>query len=236
MKLFGTRLAVLTMGFASLALFSNADSKTFTNIEQMDRWHACSACANAGGGATYSMTQNQSSPSLDGNSTRFSLGGTTPWSHALFYRWMSNDSTATHFVYDLNYYYKNASGSSGMEFSVSQRKGYQWYRWDTQCSYLNGNWRLWDNKYGRWVDTSIPCKRPSPYTWTHVIFEGQRVSGKVLFVSITVNGKKYYVNKSYYPKAMSSSNSAVNIHYQMNGDRYQTDYQTWGDKFTLKYW
>jgi len=230
MRLFGFLTMVCGMATASLA------QTTFTKIESMSGWHACSGCANAGGGATYSMVRGISSPSLDGNSTRFSLGGTTPWSHALFYRTMSTNSTATNFVYDVHYYYKSASGSAGMEFSVSQRKGYKWYRWDTQCSYVYGNWRLWDSKYGRWVNTSIPCRRPSPYSWTHVTFEDKRVNGKVLFAAITVNGKKYYVNRSYYPKSMPSNGSKVSIHYQLNGNRYQTDYSTWGDKFTLKYW
>ncbi|MDT8066562.1 MAG: hypothetical protein ROO76_00185 [Terriglobia bacterium] len=229
------RLAAILFAASVLSLAAVAQT-TFSNIEAMSGWHSCSGCANAGGGATYSMTQHIKSPSLNGSSTKFSLGGTTPWSHALFYRNMSTNSTATHFVYDLHYYYKSASGSSGMEFSVSQRKGYKWYRWDTQCSYLNGNWRLWDNKYARWVDTSIPCHRPSPYSWTHVTFEGRRYNGKVLFVSITVNGKKYYVNRSYYPKSMSSSSSRVIIHYQLNGNKYQTDYSTWGNKFKLTYW
>jgi hypothetical protein len=44
------------------------------------------------------------------------------------------------------------------------------------------------------------------------------------------------VNRSYYPKSMPSNGSKVSIHYQLNGNRYQTDYSTWGDKFTLKYW
>ena len=154
MRLFGFLTMVCGMATASLA------QTTFTKIESMSGWHACSGCANAGGGATYSMVRGIRTPSLDGNSTRFSLGGTTPWSHALFYRTMSTNSTATNFVYDVHYYYKSASGSAGMEFSVSQRKGYKWYRWDTQCSYVYGNWRLWDSKYGRWVNTSIPCRRP----------------------------------------------------------------------------
>jgi hypothetical protein len=230
MKYFGLLIMVCGMTCAGFA------QTTFSNIEQMSGWNACSGCANAGGGATYSMTRGVSTPSLDGKSSKFSLGGSTPWSHALFYRNMSTNSTATNFVYDVHYYYKSASASSGMEFSVSQRKGYKWYRWDTQCSYLDGDWRLWDNKNARWVNTSIPCHRPSPYTWTHVTFEGQRVNGMVKFVAITVNGKKYYVNKSYYPKSMSSSSSRVIIHYQLNGNRYQTDYTNWGDKFTLKYW
>jgi len=196
----------------------------------------CSECANAGGGATYSMTRGISSPSLDGRSTRFTLGGTKAWSHALYYRWMSSNSSASNFVYDIYYYFKNPGASSGMEFSSSQRKGYKWYRWDTQCSFLLGVWQLWDNSSGRWIKTSIPCKRPTAYRWNHLIIEGKRRDGRVLFVSLTLNGKKYYINKSYAPKSMSSSSSAVNIHFQLNGNKYQTDYQVWGDKFTLKYW
>ncbi|HEU5399857.1 MAG TPA: hypothetical protein VFU86_00795 [Terriglobales bacterium] len=229
------RLAVILFAGSIMTLAAGAQT-TFSNIEAMSGWHACSACANAGGGATYSMIQGVSSPSLNGDSTKFNLGGSTPWSHALFYRNMSYNSTATHFVYDVHYYYKTPGASSGMEFSVSQRKGYKWYRWDTQCSYVTGNWRLWDNKYARWVNTSIPCHRPSPYTWTHVAFEGHRYNGKVVFVSITVNGKKYYVNRSYYPKSMSTSSSRVIIHYQLNGNKYETDYSTWGNKFKLTYW
>lgn len=230
MKLLGILFAICAMAVAAGA------QKTFYNIEAMSGWHSCSACANAGGGATYSMTRFISSPSLNGKSTKFSLGGTKPWSHALFYRTMSTNSTATHFIYDVHYYYKTPKASSGMEFSVSQRKGYKWYRWDTQCSYINGNWRLWDNKYARWVNTSVPCHRPSPYTWTHVVFEGKRYNGKVYFISITINGKKYYLNRSYYPKSMSTTNSLVTVHYQMNGNKYETDYNTWGNKFKLTYW
>lgn len=230
------RLAMILFAASMMLTLTAGAQTTFTNIEAMSGWHSCSACANAGGGATYSMIRGVASPSLNGKSTKFNLGGTTPWSHALFYRTMSNNGTATHFTYDVHYYYKTPGASSGMEFSVSQRKGYQWYRWDTQCSYVTGNWRLWDNKYARWVNTSVPCHRPTPYTWTHVTFENKRYNGKVVFISITVNGHKYYLNKSYYPKSMSTSNSAVIIHYQLNGNKYQTDYSTWGNQFKLTYW
>lgn len=223
--------AVVLFGAASLSA-----QTTFTRIEEMSGWHMCSSCANAGGGATYSMTQGISSPALDGSSTKFTLGGTTPWSHSLYYRWMSGNSTATNFVYEVNQYMKNPKASSGMEYSVSQRKGYEWYRWDTQCSYIKGNWRLWDNANARWVDIGIPCTRPAAYTWRRIKFEGKRYNGKVVFVAITINGQKYYVNRSFYPKKMSSSTSAVIIHFQLNGDATQTDYAVWGDSFKLTYW
>jgi hypothetical protein len=230
------RILLAGMFLAVLSLSTANAATTFSNIEQMDGWKWCSECAKAGGGATMSMTRNQSSPSLDGASTKFTLGGTTPWSHSLYYKRLSSDSTATNFTYDVYYYMKTPSAASGMEFSVSQRVGYKWYRVDTQCSFLNGNWRIWDNAAGHWYDVSAPCKRSTPYTWRHVVLEGKRSNGKVVFVSITDNGQKYYLNKSFYPKSMSTSSSSVTMHFQLNGDRYQTDYQVWGDKFKVTYW
>jgi hypothetical protein len=229
-------VALLLMLAGAISL--HGQTKTvFSNVQRMDRWHQCSGCANAGGGAITSMTPGVKTPSLSGSAAKFFLGGTKPWSHALYYRWMSSNNKATNFIYDINYYYLNsASNSSGMEFSASQRIGYKWYRFDTQCSFLLGAWQLWDNANGHWVKTSIPCNRPSAYKWNHLVIEGKRVNGRVLFVSISLNGNKHYLNKSFAPKSMGSSSSAVNIHFQLNGDRYQHDYSVVGDKFTLTYW
>lgn len=215
---------------------STSGSTTHYRIEEKSGWVGCSACANAGGGSPTSMTQGINSPSLDGNSAKFFLGGTTPWSHALYYKRVGESSTATNFVYEVNYYFTKPSASGGMEFSASQRNGYKWYRWDTQCSFVNSRWRLWDNANVKWRDTSIPCTRPSAYKWTKVVFEGKRSSGKVVFVSITVNGKKYYLNRSYYPRSMSNTSKSITVHFQLNGNAYQTDYLVWGDRFSLKYW
>ena len=68
-----------------------------------------------------------------------------------------------------------------------------------------------------------------------MVFEGHRHNGKVVFVSIMVNGTKHYLNRSYYPKSMSTSSSRVIIHYQLNGNRYETDYSTWGDTLKMTY-
>jgi hypothetical protein len=218
---------------------TSGSTSTSTNhyaIEDKSGWNACSACANAGGEAIVKMTQGITSPSLDGKSAKFFLGGTKPWSHALYYRRMGDNSSATNFVYEVNYYFNNPAASAGMEFSASQRKDYKWYRWDTQCSFVTHYWRLWDNANSTWKDTSIPCNRPSAYKWTKVVFEGKRVDGKVVFVSITVNGHKHYINRGYYPTPKSTKSSSVNIHFQLNGNRYQNDYSVWGDKFKLAYW
>lgn len=228
--------ASVSFSVSSTTTSSTSTGTYFYDVEEMSGWNWCSACANAGGGAVLGFTQNVSSPSQDGDATKFFLGGTTPWSHALYYKRLSSNSTATNFVYEVNYYYKTPSAPSGMEYSISQRKGYEWYRVDTQCSYINGNWRLWDNAGVRWVDTSIACPRPTAYQWTKVVFEGKRQDGKIIFVSITVNGVKHYINRSFYPKKMSTSNSSITVHFQLNGNATQTDYSVWGDNFRVHYW
>lgn len=207
----------------------------YSRIEEMTGWGDCTDCAGGGENAIYSMTKNQSTPSLDGNSAKFWLGGSTPFSHGLWWRRMATNKTATNFVFDMYYRIDNPSKSQGLEFAANQHLSSGWYKWSTQCSFGSNMWRTWDSKNSRWVDTGIACTRPPANTWQHVVFEYKRYNGKAVFVSITVNGKKNYVNKSFYPRG-DAGDGSIGIHYQMNGDRYQNDYTTWVDKMKLSVW
>jgi hypothetical protein len=229
------RATLIGLLFCVLAGASAHAATTFTKIEEKSGWKWCTGCAGAGGNAKMSMSL-ASSPTLDGISGKFFLGGSTPWSHSLYHRRMSNSSSPTHFVLDFDYYFKNPSASSAMEFSVSEVNGKNWYRWDTQCSYLSKIWRVWDGKNMKWLNTSVPCPRPASYKWNHVTFEAKRADGKTVFVSITLNGKKYYINKAVGPTYLGYYDPNVGIHFQLNGNAYQTDYYVWGDKFKLTYW
>jgi hypothetical protein len=214
----------------------HAQTTTFTSIDQMSGWKVCSDCANGRGTALYSMTQGQTSPVLEGHSTKFWIGGSVPYSDALFYRKMSANGTANHFIYDVYYYVKDPMASAGMEFSAAQHRYKQWYRWDWQCAYTMKYWRTWDNAGSKWVNTTVPCVRPQAYKWQHVVLEGQRISGKTVFVSFTVNGVKHYVNKTFSPKTVTTTTSWVTFHFQLNGGSTQKDFSVWGDKFKLTYW
>jgi hypothetical protein len=67
------------------------------------------------------------------------------------------------------------------------------------------------------------------------VLEFHRTStGKSQFVTISINGQKFYLNRVYSPKA--SSIKSLNVAFQMDGNRYQTDYSTWLDKVNVKYW
>jgi hypothetical protein len=226
--------------FLLLALLLSATAlnaqTTYSDIDQMSGWKACSGCAKGAGIALYSQTPNQTSPVLQGHSTKFWIGGNVGYSDALFYRKMSTNGTANHFIYEVYYYYKNPGSAAGMEFSAAQHRPGVWYRWDWQCAYTVGLWRTWDNAGGKWVNTSVPCVRPQAYKWQHVVLEGQRISGKTVFISFTVDGVKHYVNRTFSPKPVTTTTSWVTFHFQLNGGKYQTDYSVWGDKFKLTYW
>lgn len=205
------------------------------HIEDMSGWQSCTACAGGGGKAIYSISQHQASPSLDGSSMKIFLGGTTPFSHALMWKRIGYASSATNFVYDLYYMIGNPAASQGLEFNANQALSSGWYKFSTQCNLAGGEWRVWNSQSGGWVGTGIACTRPPANTWQHVTFEYKRASGKAVFVSVTVNGKKSYINKSFYPQAKSGDGS-VGIHFQVDGNSTQADYTTWIDKVSFYYW
>lgn len=227
---------LLLMAGAALLIAAPAFSQTtVTSVEQMSGWGSCTGCAGAGGGAKYSMTRGVSSPSLDGKSAKFWVGGSTPFSHGLWWRRMGNSSSVSHFVLDMYYRIDAPSHSLGLEFAANHNLKNGWYKFSTQCSFNNGYWSVWDSKNGHWVKTGIKCTRPAAQTWQHVVFEYQRTGGKAKFIAITINGSKHYVNKSFSPQSKSGDNS-FGIHYQMNGNAQQDDYTTWVDKMNFKYW
>ena len=89
------------------------------------------------------MMQGISSPSLDGNAVKFHLGGSTPYSNALWYKRLVTDGTkvrnAKHFIYDLYFYYQNSHAAQGLEFNISQYFDGKAYIYGTQCYIRSGD-------------------------------------------------------------------------------------------------
>ena len=222
--------------FMLLTAFAvSATDTIFTHIEDMSGWDSCTGCAGGGGKAVYSMHQHQASPSVDGSSMEISLGGTKPFSHVLYWRRMSSNGTASNFVLDMYYYIDNPQNSLALEFAANQSVSNYWYKFSTQCNFSSGEYRVWDSKNSKWVSTGIGCSRPPAHTWQHVVFEYSRSGGHANFLSITVNGNKHYVNRSFSPLKQKQSDS-VGIHFQLDGDAHQDDYKVWADCITLTYW
>ena len=222
----------------ALALGLASAQTTIYNIDQMSGWYSCDACAGAGGTGstnTHWMKQNIASPSLDGRSAQFFLGGSTPYSNALWWKPLTAQPAAHHFVYDLWFYLKNATAPQALEFDVNQAVNGFWYIFGTECSMKSTKtWQVWDYNL-HWVNTGISCMGFSAYTWHHLIWELERTtSGKTHFISFTLDGVKHYVNHYHTPK--SSSSSKLTVAFQMDGNKYMTDYSVWLDKIKLTYW
>jgi len=226
-------IALATIATSALA------QTTISNIDQMTGWQSCSTCAGYGGAGpitSHTMTQNQASPSLDGKSVKFSIAGTTPYANALWWKQLGGKDTAHNFVFDMQYYMKNPTAAQALEFDVNQTVGGKWFIFGTECV-LKGtpHWDVYDPYNRHWVATSIPCKVPKAYSWNHVVLEFHRTStGKNQFLSVTINGVKSYFNRTYSPKAGNSS--TLNVAFQMDMNKTATDYSTWVDKVSLKYW
>ena len=84
-------------------------TKDYSNIDQMSGWDSCDKCAGAGGDgptATHSLSQNISSPAMDGKSAQFYMTGSKPYSNALWWKQLGANPNVTNFVYDLYFYLK----------------------------------------------------------------------------------------------------------------------------------
>lgn len=217
---------------------STTITKLFSDIEQLTGWESCDVCSGPGGDGAVTphlMTQAIGSPSLDGKSAEFFLGGTSPYASALWWKQLGADDSVKNFVYDLYFYMKNPSVAQALEFDVNQTLNGSMYIFGTECN-LKGTktWRVYDY-VDKWVDTGIPCAVPTAYTWYHLVWEFARTSdGKMRFIAVTLNGKKSYVEQYHVPRPKTTRE--LNVAFQMDGNSTMTDYNVWLDKVTLKVW
>jgi hypothetical protein len=203
-----------------------------SNIEQMSGWYTY---PDQGNPTCSSKPALVSSPSLDGISGRFYLGPNGQFQNCLWPILLGSNSTVTHFKLDVHYRLSNPSSPQGVEFSSNKHIGTKWYKFSVQCSYYKGYFSVWDTAGGKWVATSIPCKRPASGTWDHLTVNTAISSGKAVFQSITFNGVTHTVNKSFYPLTKSSSYS-YGVHVQMDGNRAGNSYYMWVDELTYNLW
>jgi hypothetical protein len=214
---------------------------TKADIDQMTGWQSCTVCAGAnasGPVATYSMVENQASPSLDGKSAKFSISGSTAYSDALWWKQLGAANTAKSFKYDLYFYLTQPQNAQALEFDTNQAIGNERFIFGTQCNIKTGStvghFDVWGNADGNWISTGIACSAPAAYVWHHLTWEFTRTATQVTYVGFTYDGVTHYVNRTY--TARPSSVNELNVAFQMDGDYAMHAYSTWLDKVSLTYW
>ena len=216
---------------------SGQTSGTISNIDQMPGWKSCGSCAGKGGvgpNTPRSLIQHVASPSMDGSAMKVSIAGKKAFSAALWWKQLGAKPSATHFVYDVSFYLQNPSAAQSLEFDANQSLNGKKYIFGTQCNVRGSH--QWDiySASKHWLRSGIGCSLPTAYKWHHLTWEFQRVGTSVKFVSVTYDGKKHYINKTYAAKPGGARE--LNIAVQLDGNRTHTAYSMWVDKASLKYW
>ncbi len=208
---------------------------TISDIQKVPAWQSCTACTGNPLGV-FSMLQGIASPSLSGSSASFSLRpGTRPFGAALWFKYLTADNQATHFVLDLDFYLQNPSAPQAMEFAVSQSTGGNRYNFAAQCDLVNQRaWLVWSPNSG-WISSGAPCVPPAAESWNHLTWEFERDgSGHSIFKAVTLNGVRTDINITV-PNARDSS-SGIDVSFQADASRTATPYSVWLDKISVSYW
>jgi hypothetical protein len=215
---------------------SPSGGTTISNIDQMTGWQDCGACAGRGGNGPvvpYSMTQNVSSPSVDGKAAQFWIGGSTPYASALWWKQLGAQPTATHFTYDLSFYLTDANASQALEFDINQSVNGRKFIFGTECNFSGSKqWDIWDS-VKHWIPSGVACPRVASNTWHHLTIEVERAGNQTHFIAITVDGAKHYVNR--YQASQASGVSEMNVAVQLDSNSTSTHYSMWTDKISLTY-
>ncbi len=199
--------------------------------------------------SAFSQLPGITSPSVSGSSTHHAIGGTHPYADILWNNHLVGNFSSQglpdlsntlvpklhNFVYDVYFYAKNISYSQALEFDINQFTGGQSFIWGHECRIAGGHeWDIYSNVYHKWVPTGVSCW-PKNNAWNHLIIQVQRTSGgKLLYQSITLNGKTATLNISKSPT--SSSWHGVTINYQQDGNSSMNNYSIWLDKLNFSYW
>jgi hypothetical protein len=209
----------------------------------MPGWQWCTAqssdhrtCASGLGNAVSSKTDNQTSPSRDGSSSKFYIGGPTGYSNALWWETLDPNPAFTHFDYDLWFYVDRPDVSQALEFDVNQSFGGTRYTWGTECNFKGtGKWDLWDPKAEKWVPSQVDCPVFSATTWHHLIWQLERVNGQVHYISVTVDNQVLPVDIYKDPQPNMGGND-IDVAFQLDGDVNQAPYNVWLDQVKLSQW
>jgi hypothetical protein len=231
-----------------------------SDLQQQSGWQSfaelpssyaiCTSCTPSGPAVTWSTQQGVTSPSLSGNSTEYTIGGTEPYSDVIWINHLigsqttqnlpdpggSLDASTHNFIYDVYFYVTDLTQVQALEFDINQYVDGKSFVWGHQCRLGYGaNW--WDisiNGGAQWQPSSAGCN-PKVNDWNHVTIQVQRTSDdQLLFQSITLNGLTSTIN--YQEEPTSTSWQGITINYQMDGDYEQSQYSVWLDKLNFTYW
>ncbi len=211
-------------------VFSDLDDKT-------TGWGSCTTCAGGtNNAAVYWMAQNQTSPSLTGNSTEFYISASKPYADVLFWKKIGAQDAATHFTWDFWVYLDNASYyAQALEYDLFQFTHGVEYMFGSQCDYASGHWDVWNQSTNKWVQSPVACHKFTPKVWHHIVWQYHRTTDtKMHFDSLTVDGVYHAVNMTEPSGPMPSGwTDNMGVQWQLDTAASAQSFHEWVDKVKL---
>jgi hypothetical protein len=223
-------------------------------IQALKGWQSCGAqfppgsgragqiCAAGGGTPNSFMTQNQTSPALDGNSTEFTMEPTaagticTHYCNELYFNPIAGGNNVSHFIYDLYFYIDDPNAPQALEFDLNQTYGGQRWIWGSECNFkADGKWDIWNDAPNTgWTPTDIPCLASDfqANAWNHLTWDVQQSGNNVQYNTLSLNGTVYQVNTTY-PNERNWTLEEIDTAFQMDLDAVGTPYHIWLDEVNL---
>jgi hypothetical protein len=200
-------------------------------------------------GISFWMGQGIASPSMSGEASEFSVGGSMPYSDALFNNHLIGPSSSQglpdanqslvpslhDFTYDVYFYGSNLGLAQALEFDINQFVGGMGFIFGHECRIAGGNeWDVFNNQTGKWTPTGIPCY-PNDNAWNHLTIKVQRTSNnELLYQSITLNGDTHTLNWTF-GHGSAPGWYGITINYQIDGNEHQNSYNVYLDDLTFSY-
>jgi Putative Ig domain/Immunoglobulin I-set domain len=200
-------------------------------------------------GIAFWMSKGIDSPSMSGNASEFNVGGSKPYSDALWNNHMIGPSSSQgmfdpnhtvvpglhDFTYDVYFFGYELGLSEALEFDINQFFGNMGFIFGHECRIAAGNeWDVWNNQSAHWVPTGIPC-HPKSNSWNHLTIKVQRTSdNQLIYQSITLNGVTNNLNWTF-GHGSAPGWYGVTVNYQMDGNNRQDPYNVYLDDLTFSY-
>jgi len=210
-------------------------------IEEQSEWKTCGSCGNTGGTgavATYYMSRGITSPTLDGSSTKFAIGGSYAYKNAYWYIGHSGSpSTPLKYLkYEFDLYVPKASATApqAIEFECQQKAAGYVYNFAWQADYPAHQWRIFNYTAKRWEATKVAFNGFTPDKWHHIIAEYHTEGAKVVHDALTIDGVRYAIGIRHDAKPTTTGHYLTNG-FQLDLNKYATDYKVYVDRMKVTY-
>jgi hypothetical protein len=230
---------------------------TFSNVQRSGGWgvygqgppNFVDCSPSPCDGISFWMAQGVKSPAMSGDAAAFNVGGSAPYSDALFNNHLIGDlssqgmpdqnhtlvPTLHNFSYDVWFFGSNLGLSQALEFDLNQFFDGMGFIWGHECRIAGGNeWDVWDNQKAHWTPTGIHCY-PNNNAWNHLTIKVQRTSNdELLYQSITLNGVTNTLNWTF-GHGSAPGWYGVTLNYQQDGNNKQQPYDIYLDNLNFSY-